>query len=88
MKLKISLKKWIAYLLIFAVTLSVIPPVPVFASGDDDIAGSIAGTIQSEAEKTAEAVADSLSSNSAGDWATAVFVDHWYWNSFHNVVVY
>ncbi len=86
MKLKISLKKWIAYLLIFAVTLSVIPPVPVFASGDDDIAGSIAGTIQSEAEKTAEAAADALSSNSAGDWATAVFVDHWYWNSFHNAV--
>lgn len=86
MKLKIRFRKYIAYLLIIAITLSSIQLTPVYAAGGDDIGDTIAETIQYEAEKSAEAGLDALSANSAGDWRTAVFIDHFYWNSFHNAV--
>ena len=62
------------------------PNVYVHAEENTDIVEAISKGVQAEAEEVVEAMADSMSINNAGDWRTAIFVDGFYWNSFHNAV--
>ncbi len=86
MKVKIKFRKYIACLLIIAITLSTIQLTPVYAADGDNIGATIADTIKHEAEKTVESIEDSKSDRRAGDWGTATKVDHLPWNAFHNAV--
>lgn len=80
MKLKQRWKKWIAFILVFALSLSSIPVSQVQAEtkvteNSKDVATSIMTSAEHEVEKDLEAQNDSKSKNPAGNWKIAIFID-------------
>ena len=91
MKLKKRWKKWIAFILVFALSLSSIPVSQVQAEtnateNSKDVITSIMTSAEHEVEKDLEARNDSKSKNPAGNWYVAIHIDHLAWNFFHNKV--
>ena len=91
MKLKQKWKKWIAFILVFALSLSSIPVSQVQAEtnateNSKDVITSIKTLAEHEVEKDLEAQNDSKSKNPAGNWYVAIHIDQLAWNFFHNKV--
>ena len=91
MKLKKRWKKWIAFILVFALSLSSIPVSQVQAEtnateNSKDVITSIMTSAEHEVEKDLEAQNDSKSKNPAGNWYVAIHIDQLAWNFFHNKV--
>ena len=91
MKLKQRWKKWIAFILVFALSLSSIPVSQVQAEtnateNSKDVITSIKTLAEHEVEKDLEAQNDSKSKNPAGNWYVAIHIDQLAWNFFHNKV--
>lgn len=80
MKLKKRWKKWIAFILVFALSLSSIPVSQVQAEtnateNSKDVITSIMTSAEHEVEKDLEARNDSKSKNPAGNWYVAIHID-------------
>lgn len=89
MKLTGTIRRWIAMMLIIAISLSALTPKAVYAfekEAADDILEEIVKAGKNMVEATAEAREDAKSSVQAGDWGTAIYTDHLPWCVFHVAV--
>lgn len=86
MKSQKVFKRIMAILVVVAIFASSLQITPVYALAEnsvDELLDDAAAAVQGRAEASAEAVIDSASKQRNNKWVTAVFQDHFWWNSFH-----